>query len=378
MSVIVPARNEETCLGSCLQSLVAQTGVRFEIIVVDDGSTDRTPEIAASFPEVRLISAEALHRGWSGKNNALVAGASQARGEWFLFTDADTIHLPGSLAASVAEAHQQKAALFSYSPEQEVHGFCEKAVMPVIFAELASSFRPSDVNNPASNAAAANGQYILISREAYEAVGGHAAVGANLLEDVALARAVKASGRRIFFRYGGDAVRTRMYRSFAQLQEGWTKNLVLLFHSPVRLAILRLTEFVLIIASLVVVVATGLRGKWYPAGIALIVAMVLYGFFFQRIRRAHFSWDANLLAVLGLPLFSYLLLRSKMAYEKGTVLWKGRSYESNLNPASIAGSGVPKMRFNKSRKDVHFIEQELEDGRPRPSYVAAQNHATSK
>lgn len=359
--MIVPARNEEVCLGSCLQSLVAQTGVPFEIIVVDDGSTDRTREIAESFPQVRVITPEVLPRAWSGKNNALVAGASQARGEWFLFTDADTVHRPGSLAASVAEAHQQKAALLSYSPEQEVHGFWEKAVMPVIFAELASSFRPSDVSNAASNAAAANGQYILISREAYEAVGGHAAIGADLLEDVALARRVKASGRRIFFRYGGDAVRTRMYRSFAQLKEGWTKNLALLFRSPVRLALLRLTEFVLIVVSLAITIATSLRGKRYPAEIALIVAIVLYGFFFQRIRRAHFSWDANFLAIFGLPLFSYLLLRSIMAYEKGTVAWKGRSYAASVSPASTAGTDERTIRFDKRQEPV-----------------AARNHATSK
>jgi glycosyltransferase involved in cell wall biosynthesis len=357
VSVIVPARNEEACLGSCLQSLVDQTGVRFELIVVDDGSTDGTREIAESFPGVRVISPGALSRGWSGKNNALVAGAKEARGEWFLFTDADTVHRPGSLAASVAEAHQQKAALLSYSPEQDVHGFWEKAVMPVIFAELASSYRPSDVNNPASAAAAANGQYILISREAYEAVGGHAAVGSSLLEDVALARAVKASGRRIFFRYGGDAVRTRMYRSFAQLKEGWTKNLVLLFHSPVRLAILRLTEFVLIIASLSIAIASRLHGKWRPAVVALSVMLALYGFLFKRIRQAHFSWDANLLAVFGLPIFSYLLLRSRTAYQKGTVSWKGRRYAPNLNPASMAGQT---MRFDKGRHEP----------------VAAREHAT--
>ena len=224
--------------------------------------------------------------------------------------------------------------------------------MPVIFAELASSFRPSEVNNPASKAAAANGQYILISREAYEAVGGHAAVGADLLEDVALARAVKASGRRIFFRYGGDAVRTRMYRSFAQLKEGWTKNLALLFHSPVRLAILRLTEFVLIISSLAIAVANGIRGKWYAAVIALIVATILYGVFLQRIRRAHFSWDANLLALFGLPLFSYLLLRSKAAHEKGTVSWKGRRYGANLNPALTAGTDDRPMRFDNRQDPV--------------------------
>ena len=116
-------------------------------------------------------------------------------------------------------------------------GYGRKSVMPVIFAELASTYCPSEVSDPASPAAAANGQYILISREAYDAVGGHTAVATSLLEDVALARAVKRSGRKIFFRYGGDAVRTRMYRSFAQLREGWTKNLALLFRSPMRLAL---------------------------------------------------------------------------------------------------------------------------------------------
>ena len=168
------------------------------------------------------------------------AGPKVARGEWLLFTDADTVHLPGSLARALTEARQRGAVLLSYSPEQEVHGFWEKAVMPVIFAELAATYRPALVSDPRSPAAAANGQYILIAREAYDAVGGHAAVSGSLLEDVALARAVKASGRKIFFRFGGDAVRTRMYRSFAQLREGWTKNLALLFPSPVRLALLRI------------------------------------------------------------------------------------------------------------------------------------------
>jgi glycosyltransferase involved in cell wall biosynthesis len=329
VAVIVPARNEGACLGACLESLVAQTGVGFEIIVVDDVSTDRTREIAQSYPGVRVIDAAPLPPGWSGKSNALVAGAKQARGEWLLFTDADTVHKSGSMARSVAEAQQQKAALLSYSPEQEVHGVWEKAVMPVIFAELAATYRPSEVSDPASSAAAANGQYILVSREAYDAVGGHAAVATSLLEDVALARAVKASGRKIFFRYGGDAVRTRMYRTFAQLREGWTKNLVLLFRSPVRLAVLRLTEFLLIVSSCAVAIVTGLRGKWYPAGIAWIVTVVLSVFLFKRIRKAHFSWDANGLAWMGLPLFSYLLLRSRIARSRGTVSWKGRRYLTN-------------------------------------------------
>ncbi len=184
VTVIVPARNEEACLGACLESLAGQTGISFEVIVVDDGSTDRTRAIAEFFPVVKVVEAPPLPANWIGKNNALASGAKSARGKWILFTDADTVHLPGSLAHSVAEAGTRGVALLSYSPEQEVIGFWEKAVMPVIFAELATTYRPSEVSDPASPAAAANGQYVLITREAYEAIGGHAAVADKLLEDV--------------------------------------------------------------------------------------------------------------------------------------------------------------------------------------------------
>jgi glycosyltransferase involved in cell wall biosynthesis len=339
VSVIVPARNEEACLGACLDSLIVQNGVDFEIIVVDDHSTDRTRAIASSFSSsklgvqvgVQVIEAGPLPEGWTGKNNAVTAGSKAARGEWLLFTDADTVHLPGSLASSLDEAKRRGAALLSYSPEQVVDSFWEKSVMPVIFAELAASFRPSQVSDPNSPAAAANGQYILITREAYDAIGGHAAIAASLLEDVALARAVKRSGRKIFFRYGGDAVRTRMYRSFAQLREGWTKNLALLFPSPVRLAVLRALEFVLIVASVAISITQAFRGHRQPAIVAGAVAVILCALFLARIRRAHFSWDANILALFGLPLFSYLLLRSKTMHASGCVPWKGRNYSEERN-----------------------------------------------
>ena len=326
VSVIVPARNEETCLGACLESLVAQTGVAFEIIVVDDHSTDRTREIAQSFPGVRVIEAGPLPEGWTGKNNAVTAGAGQARGQWLLFTDADTQHLPGSLARALVEAKAREVDLLSYSPEQIVESFWEKAVMPVIFAELASAYRPSEVSDPKSSAAAANGQYLLIKRVTYDAVGGHAATASSLLEDVALALAVKQSGKRIFFRYGGDQVRTRMYRSFDQLREGWTKNLALLFPCPGRLALLRTLEFFLIVLSVAISLRNIVRDLWQPAAACGLLALVLWGIFYKRIRRAHFTGDATVLALLGLPLFSCLLLRSKSFHDHGQVSWKGRSY----------------------------------------------------
>ncbi|PYX05449.1 MAG: glycosyl transferase [Acidobacteria bacterium] len=330
VSVIVPARNEEASLGACLESLTRQIGVRFEVIVVDDGSTDRTGEIARSFTGVQVIDAGPLPEGWTGKNNAMASGAKIAKGKWLLFTDADTVHSPTSLARGLTEAELRQAQLLSYSPEQELRGFWQKAVMPVIFAELAKTYRPSEVSDPNSPAAAANGQYLLIWREAYDAVGGHAAVNGKLLEDVALARIVKSSGRRIFFRYGKDVVRTRMYRNFTQLCEGWKKNLTLLFPSTRRLALLRLLEFILILASALLVVIEAISGRTNSALLLATVTVVLYALFLARIRRAHFSWRTNALALLGLPLFAYLLQRSELCYKQGAVSWKGRAYSTRL------------------------------------------------
>jgi len=301
------------------------------MIVVDDGSTDRTSEITRSFA-VRLIEAGPLPEGWSGKSNAVCAGVQQARGFWLLFADADTVHLPGSLARSLAEAKRHGAEMLSYSPAQELHGFAERAVMPVIFAELAAKYKPREVSDPNSPAAAANGQYLLITREAYDAVGGHAAIAASLLEDVELARAVKRSGRRIRFRFGGDAVRTRMYRSFPQLVEGWTKNLALLFKTPARLALTRLLEFLAIVCGLVFV-ALG-RSDLRLAVLAAAAVALIYLNFLRRVVKAHAGAVSSALAIFGLPIFSYLLLRSKLYYKwRRSVTWKGRRYSTEaLSP----------------------------------------------
>jgi len=332
VSVIVPARNEETSLPACLGSLVAQAGIPFEIIVVDDGSTDRTHQIAASIPGVRVIEPGPLPAGWTGKNNAVVAGAREAKGKWLLFTDADTVHKPDSLARAVTEADANHADLLSYSPEQEVRGFWERAVMPVIFAELARKYPPSQVSDFSKNLAAANGQYLLISRAAYDAVGGHAAVAQSLLEDVALARAVRDASMRIRFRYGGDAVRTRMYRGFRQMREGWTKNLILLFPNAVPLALLRLLEFLFVIVCLVIAIAIIQSGDWRHSVIFFIPLVLTL----KRIATVHFSWSSNVLGIFGLPVFSYLLLRSKVSYASGRIVWKGRTYGGGDSASRLA------------------------------------------
>lgn len=328
VSVIVPARNEEACLAACLESLAEQTGVRHEVMVVDDGSTDGTRAIAAAAPGVRVLKAGERRAGWGGKSNAVWQAAQEAKGRWLLFTDADTVHAAGSLARAVAEAEEHGVALLSYSPAQEVRGFWERALMPVVFAELAARYRPPDVCDPKSGCAAANGQYLLVERGAYFAVGGHAAVATSLLEDVELARRVKQSGRRIRFRMAAEAVRTRMYRSLAQMCEGWTKNLALLFPATVSLALLRLAEFLLITGTAGVAAYELERGRVAAAGLLAAAAVMFYSLFLARIRKAHFGALSNLCALFGLPIFVTLLLRSHIHYKvRKSVTWKGREYE---------------------------------------------------
>ena len=338
VSVIVPARNEEACLADCLQSLTTQSGVAFEIIVVDDHSTDRTREIAMSFPGVRVIEVGPLPDGWTGKNNAVATGARQAQGEWLLFTDADTVHLPGSLAAALKEAHEDGAELLSYSPEQIAITFWEMATLPVVFAELARQYSPSKVSDPNSPIAAANGQYILIRGETYEAVGGHAAIAGNILEDVALARNVKSSGRKIRFRYAADKVRTRMYRNYRQLRDGWTKNLALLFPSPGWLAL----EAVLLWGLPWTVLSLRLAGALKDSGWdeVIVLALILLTL---RIRRANFPLKMTFLgALFGMPMFAYLLVHSQRAHANGSVSWKGRTYPSgDRSPVNEPGHHLP-------------------------------------
>jgi len=196
----------------------------------------------------------------------------------------------------------------------------------VIFAELAATYRPREVSDPAKPAAAANGQYLLIRRTVYEEAGGHEAVAGDLLEDVALARKVKSAGHKLAFRIGKGMVRTRMYRGWEQMREGWTKNLALLFPEASGLAYRRLGEFAAL-AGLPLVAGAAFRSpaRWL-GGPALAAATFFWTKFLLRVRRAHFDPLSTGLAVFGLPLFASLLLASERAHRAGRVAWKGRNY----------------------------------------------------
>jgi glycosyltransferase involved in cell wall biosynthesis len=331
VSVIVPARNEKACLAECLRSLLGQSGIGYEVLVVDDHSTDGTRGIAESFG-VCVVAADRLPPGWSGKCNAAATGARAAKGKWLLFTDADTKHQPDSIATGLREAAEHGAALLSYSPKQEVHSLAERMLMPLIFADLAAAYPPKDVCDPGSTVAAANGQYLLVRRDAYDVIGGHAAVAKEILEDVALAKRAKQAGYKLQFRWS-DVVSTRMYRSFPQMWEGWTKNLALLFPKPLMIAFGRLFEFALIAFWMALACFYWITGELAVGSMLLALAVGFFAFRLVRIRRrAHFDWLSSALAVFGLPLYSILLLNSYISHKRGMVSWKGRTYRSGMEP----------------------------------------------
>lgn len=351
LSVIIPARNEQHNLPNCLRTLLTQSdptpnslfhlGRDWEILVIDDNSTDTThalaSELAAQHPGLRILQAPTLElratqRAFTGKTQACWIGAQAALGQHLLFTDADTLHEPGNLLRALHEAERYRADLLSYSPRQLVSGFWQRALMPLIFSELAMVYPPAQVNDPATRIAAANGQFILIDRDAYFAVGGHRAVGRSVLEDVDLAWNVKrsktaAGPRTLRFRYAPDALSTRMYSGFSDMIEGWAKNLALLFPHALTLAAWRTLDLALFLLPLVLLHFRYLEG-WKQAILLAVWLRTLYRFY-ARVAKSNFPATDVSLSPLALPLFIYLLLRSYLNHHiLHQVEWKGREYRT--------------------------------------------------
>jgi glycosyltransferase involved in cell wall biosynthesis len=324
VTAIVPVRNEEAVIAACVESLAWQPEIA-EILVVNDESSDRTAEIVrglmTKIPRLKLLEIRGVPAGWVGKNYAASVGASHATGAWLLFTDADAEQQKGAVQRALELAQETGASLVSFSPEQLTHRWYEKALIPFVYCRLAKYFSFDAVNDPASDAAAANGQFLMVRRDAYEAIGGHASVAGEVLEDVALARRVKSAGFRLWFGSGAGIVRVRMYRSFAAMWQGWKKNLYLLIGgSPVAVFremadVLPWIPFLVILMGLKIPLAAFL-GVWL-----LIFRQIRYG---SDLRRNHFPFSLILYYVPAVLLYTCVLWASYRSHMKGKVEWKGR------------------------------------------------------
>lgn len=334
LSVIVPARNEERQIEQCVRSLLAQRYPRFEVIAVNDRSEDRTGEIleriAAQDQRLRVIHGESLPDGWVGKPWALMQGADVALGDWLLFTDADTTHEPQACASAVSYAQQHAASIVSLLPTQRFETPGERAVLPTILWMIAFGVGSLDaINDPKRlDAAIFNGQYLLVERAAYDALGGHAAVRDCIAEDYAFAHLVKRD-KRFRSRLAGasDLVYTRMYRSAREVWDGFSKNLyVAAEHKPLKAilggaalaALSPLPSVLLAKALLEQDYARALRMGGVIAGTALAAEWGM--------RRSRFPRGSGAYFPLGIAAMLGIFLNSTLQHRTGRVSWRGRQY----------------------------------------------------
>lgn len=334
LSVVVPARNEEANVERCVRSLLAQT-LAVELVVVDDRSDDATPEIlarlAAEEPRLRVVRGEPLPEGWVGKPWALEQGARVARGAWLLFTDADTWHAPEACASALRFALDRGIDALTLGTHQEMETWGERAALPTILGlVLLACGSPASLNDPYDpEHALANGQYVLVSRAAYAALGGHEALRGELVEDLAFARRVKRDGRyRLVIASGEALVRVRMYRSLRELWNGFTKNvyagaegdLRALFGGAAALALLSVVPAALAVDALA---RRRPREAVEPlAAIGTVVALQALG-----LSRSGLPARLALWAPVGCAIAAGVTLNSTLRVLSGRgVAWRGRRY----------------------------------------------------
>ncbi len=229
VSICIPARNEARNIGPCVEAALASRWSRLEVVVVDDRSEDDTGRVAreagAGDPRLRVVGGTEPPAGWAGKAWACARAAGESHGDLLLFVDADVRLDPDAVRAVVAAAQQDEAALVSVFGTWDLVSFWERALIPTVGWLIRGAVELDRVNDPVQPDAFANGQLILVEREAYDFVGGHGAIKDRVLDDVGLAQAFKRRGLRISLRPAPWAFRVRLYTSLSEIVAGYGKNL---------------------------------------------------------------------------------------------------------------------------------------------------------
>ncbi len=346
ISVCIPARNEERNIRACVEAILGQDYPNFNVIVLEDRSTDATGEIlgslAAQNDKLKVINGSDLPKGWAGKPYALFQASASAHGEWFCFVDADTFLSSTTLSSCYAKAIETHADMFTIMTFQIMGSFWEKVVMPLVMTALSVGFSPRKVNDPNSKDAIANGQFILIKRSVYDAIGGHKSVKDQIVEDKAIAEQVKWNGYRLIVANGYSVAKTRMYTSLPEMWEGWTKNIYLgLSDRPSLMLLGAFGAFILLVAALVLPLWPLFGVYWYlhdGGWFALAViakSLILWTVIIYARARVAMGmgisrWYAFTLP-LGSAVFATMMFISawKVISGKG-VNWKGRIYTKKL------------------------------------------------
>jgi chlorobactene glucosyltransferase len=340
VSIIVPVRNEIDNVADCLDGLTAQVGLslRSEVIVVDDGSDDGTVTVVERYTSlghrVRLVAAGPLPDGWVGKPYACRRGALLAEGEWLCFVDADVRAGPELVATAIGAAEAHGIDMLSLHPFQELGSFWERLVIPAGYLMIACAKKMVATGNPLSCAADANGQFMLIRRGAYFAVGGHAAVGAEICEDKALALKVQQAGFHFQVRSAEHLARTRMYRGFNSLWEGLSKNATEILDSASVTLTAALTGSIVGWIALALPTAIGAELLYRPAAavcigfaLSLVGSAVVMGIQVGTARHFRVAAVFGPLFVCGYTLAAVIACHSALLRHRGRVRWRGRTYD---------------------------------------------------
>jgi chlorobactene glucosyltransferase len=350
VSILVPARNEERSIAECVSSLIAQDYPDFEVLILDDSSTDRTAALAQEVIDRlpshrhRLLTGTPLPPGWTGKNWACHQLSEAAIGDWLLFTDADTVHSPGALSAALAMAADTRADLLSAWPRLITLTVGEKLVIPVLHVIAIAWFPISALRFIQSRRSlatrlppaflriwgGANGQFVLFRRSAYQRIGGHSAVRDHIVEDIALGREIARripQGMRLVNCDASRLIDCRMYRSFREVADGFTKNVRAAFEGSLVLwylvGILQFTAFFLPFILI-----------FFPSQfrLALLEVALIYTLRVILALRMRTSWVGCILHPIGQALAMAIGLRSWISTSGSGVQWKGRTYRPSYLP----------------------------------------------